>query len=223
MTTLPDSGQALPFGSPTPQNYTIMTTDPAYTSSTFSWYDTNNNLAATYLEGFPIEGNVIEDSVIDSWSAGTSVYWLEAVSDQTGAFKDIVAYKVDSTTSVRAQLAGSISVRNIAILDVNPQSVLFGDRTAVGNIYRVPLPFGMGSSAPAVLLSQVSIYAITESSSFVYWVDSGNTMYKCAPSNCQGTTVILTNGRTISGSLYQDATFLYWGERTPGQIVKMAK
>jgi hypothetical protein len=200
-----------------------MTTDPAYTSSTFSWYDTSNNLVATYLEGFPIEGNVIEGSVIDSWSAGTSVYWLEALTDSAGAFKEILAYKVDATTSARIQLAGAIPDTDIVIADVNPQSVLFWDRTVPGNIYRVPLPFGVGSAAPVVLLSQVSTSAITESSSFVYWVDTGNTMYKCAPSNCQSTTVIVTSGRTISGRLYQDDTFLYWGERTPGQIVRMAK
>lgn len=85
-------------------------------------------------------------------------------------------------------------------------------RATMTLLYRVPLPIGLGTSAPTPLLPTATIAAaITEDASYVYWIDSVGGLYKCAASNRAGTKTIVTSGQQVTGHLFQDATYLYWG------------
>jgi len=123
----------------------------------------------------------------------------------------------------RAQLAGAVTTAAITILDANAQSVLLSDMFDSKTLYRVPLPIGLGSGAPTMLVSGTAANVATEDASNVYWIDSGGTLYKCSAANCAGTKIIITNGQQVIGRLFQDATYLYWGTASPSQIVRVAK
>jgi hypothetical protein len=131
-----------------------------------------------------------------------------------------VLYGLDSTNMARSQLAGGISA-DLRIVDANAISVLLRN-SSNGDLYRVALPFGSGSSAPPLLLAAAAAINAIETTTGLYWVDSGGTVYRCTASDCAGSKTILTNGQTTY-RLYQDDAFLYWGTASPNQVVRLVK
>lgn len=148
---------------------------------------------------------------------GSSVYWIRQVGS------DVSLYGADGISGAR-HLAGGMS-SNAELVDVNSQSVLI---RGFPDLYRIPLPNGLGSASPAVVVSGASANIITgtEDSNALYWVDSTGTMYKCSVNNlgnCAANKILVTSGQPIAGNFYQDSQFLYWGIQSPSQVVRMAK
>jgi hypothetical protein len=94
----------------------------------------------------------------------------------------------------------------------------------VSNLYRVPLPAGVGSGSPPLLAGVPVTSAITEDDSGLYWVDSSGGVYVCTtPPSCTSRTTLATGLQPISNAkLYQDTTALYW---ITGQfeLIRLAK
>lgn len=106
------------------------------------------------------------------------------------------------------------------MFSVNEKSVLLRDLNS-HQIYRVPLPLGLGNNLPTAL-GFVAATA-TEDATGLYWIDDSGTFSTCQVANCAGTTRILAVGQSDAKGLIQDGSALYWGISTPMQLMRLAK
>ena len=108
-------------------------------------------------------------------------------------------------------------------MDVNAQSVILMN-TATNNLYRVPLPGGLGTGSPQQITGATGTGAVTEDASGIYWIDTSGVLSKCAAPACTGGTVKASNVAmaSVGGGLFQDSTALYWVS-SQGQLLRLAK
>jgi len=121
------------------------------------------------------------------------VYGIASDYSATSALVKASFFSVESAGLDRAQLAGGLT-EGSKIVDVNASSVILADATS--NLYRVPLPLGLGSQPPQSL--GVTGAAATEGAGKLYWIDPQGTLYSCTLSNCASTTTVRANGQAYS-------------------------
>jgi len=146
------------------------------------------------------------------------VYGIASDYSATSAFVKASLFSVNSAGLARAQLAGGLA-EGTTIVDVNASSVILAD--AAYNLYRVPLPLGLGSQSPQSLA--VTGAAATEDAGKLYWIDTQGTLSSCTLSNCTATTTVRANGQSLSDRILQDSTALYWGRANPPEVMRLAK
>ena len=115
-------------------------------------------------------------------------------------------------------------------LDANSQSLIYQDSTTK-NLYRVPIPGGLGAGAPQLIVSGTGTNFVTEDSNGIYWIDTLSNLNRCSASSCSSTTAVMTTGQTVGeyynantllSVLHQDSGFLYWINGA-GELLKLAK
>ena len=186
------------------------------TGTCITWWNSDGSAANTYAY------TGVQGDSSSMLAAGEYVYWIGTTLDGSGNFVSASLYSVDSTTLAKAQLAGGIG-QNAYIVDANNQSVLLYDQTSA-NLLRVPLPLGLGSSAPQIMVPiSGGTVAATEDANALYWIDGQGTLYSCVPPNCVSTTEVLAYAQDNAFRLLQDSTALYWERTDPTSIVRMAK
>jgi hypothetical protein len=149
---------------------------------------------------------------------GDNVYWVQSISAANGTFKSAGLFVTSAATPSRGQLAKLSS--STYILSVNEASVLLLD-VNTKQVYRVPLPLGLGNNQPTPLGIVAS--TATEDAAGLYWIDDNGTLSTCQVANCAATTRILAIGQTEPRGLIRDEVALYWGRSTPNQIMRLAK
>jgi len=215
---LPSPQRIVSFKSPSPQYYSEYDLSSTTTFS-ISWYATDNTPNATYSQ--PTDGITSYPSF---FSNGDNVYWISYFTDTGGIFHSLGVYTASRTNAAQAQLAGSLT-QNMSLVDANQYSLLISD-TDAGTLSRVPLPLGLGTSPPQLIVTlplAASLTAATEDAGGIYWMDGAGTLSRCTASNCSGTKKVLAIGQSQSSSLYQDTGALYWGRGGPNQVMRLAK
>jgi hypothetical protein len=212
------TGALSSFKSPAPQYFAQQDnpTDPQVTM-TFTWYTTSNVAVQTYKE----QSLAATTSYMPFFAFSDSVYWIRLIYDASSNLTDATLYLASTANPSATRLTGNMASSSFSIIDVNAQSVLLSGSSA---LYRVPLPSGLPTTLPG-LVTQVSGYlqAATEDQNGVYWVESDGTVYSCSATSCASTKKVLAAGQSLSGTLYQDGTALYWANSTPSQVVRLAK
>lgn len=155
----------------------------------------------------------------DSLAFGTGVYWVQELFGSNQISIGMSLLYVDRTTLNRAQLAGQIPSR-VSMLSVNATSVLF-DYTDTHDLYRVPLPLGLGNNPP----QPVGIVArdAVEDSQWLYSVDQVGSVSRCSPQNCAATQQVIAIGQPSAYRLLMDDKALYWGRSNPDSVMRLAK
>jgi hypothetical protein len=218
--TLASSEPLVPFRSPSPQYFAQYDLSVQGTM-TFSWYDTNYQVVKTYSQPNPWDPTAL---FTEFFAFGDSVYWIRSVTDTSTSITSINLYTASVSNLSPGRLAGSVSP-TMTIVDVNARSILLLDNS---KLYRIPLPVGLGDQAPVLLTALSSdayfVPSATEDTKGVYWLDTDGTLYICSnPSSCGNSKKVLVNGQSQSGSIYQDASAVYWATSTPSQILRLAK
>jgi hypothetical protein len=230
---MPESSAVLAlWKSNVPRYFATMGQDTT-TQMSVNWYLPGGNTPTwTYSEY--TSGTLPADTVFSFTSffaGGDSVYWVRQLTDTSGNVLGTTGlYTASVSSGSRAQLAGGATLGTMTIVDASSQSLLLKDNA--GNIYRIPLPLGLGTSAPTkittVVMTSTTGYfqGIVEDANGIYWLDGEGTVYRCSASNCEGTKSVLANGQVASGAgigFIQDATALYWGITDTDRIMRLAK
>jgi hypothetical protein len=114
------------------------------------------------------------------------------------------------------------------ITDANARSVLLWyGAEALGGLYRVPVQGAASTETPLDTFTwglPGMRGAATEDESYVYWIQGGGTLNRCAPSSCNPPTPLATGcGQNALGPLLNDDKALYWADAGQGRILKLAK
>ena len=204
------------FKSPSP-SYLAITSSSNPTTEITTWYTTSNSAQATYYWSYA--GNGLSNfAAVDS-----SVYF--SVTDTNGSTNSVWR-TVGFPPSTTLQLAGGMTLNQV-IVDANSKSLVYQDANTK-NLYRVPLPGGMGTAAPQNITAANATKFVTEDANGIYWIDSTGNLSRCLAPTCTGNMVMTTGqilGSTANstlGALYQDASYLYWINGF-GQLMKLAK
>jgi hypothetical protein len=192
-------------------------TNSSCSSASFclDWLNADSSIYTQYSDSYIPSTSGGSETYTSFTTAGNLVYWIANEYNSASAF---VKGTLFSASTSRAQLAGGLS-ENMTILDVNDASVILSD--ASGNLFRVPLPLGLGTQSPQSI--GVTGVAAVEDAGNLYWIDSQGTVYQCTSSSCASTTVVRANGQASAARMRQDSTTLYWGRANPSQVMKMAK
>ena len=228
--TLAASNSMATWGTMTPTNYTLITTDNT-TNLTFQWYNPNNSsLVATYsqsLIGVAPSGGAIS---FGPFAAGDSLYWIRTVKDSSlNPLSSSGLYVTSSSNaSTQTQLAGgSVLDSSMYIADVNATSLILCDTYSSPNyFYRVLLPSGNGTASPTVIPTGGGVTCgATEDANGLYWADDSGNIKRCVPANCAGTAIVLASGQSGIQGFYYDNTALYWSVSSPSPnlIMRLAK
>jgi hypothetical protein len=206
------------FKSPSPPYFSVTNYVNTGTEIT-TWYTTSNTAQSTYNWSYAGAG------VGHFAQVGTAVYFAIAAA---GGGPYAIWGTVGFPPSKTLQLTGAVTFIPV-IADANSRSLILLDSNA-NNLYRVPLPGGMGTAAPQSLGTANATKFVTEDANGIYWFDSTGNVNRCLAPNCTGNTVIATGqlqGNYFSangdlGPLYQDTNYLYWINGF-NQLVKLAK
>jgi hypothetical protein len=223
------AGLGLPyafFTSPSPTYYAECDSKTNAQFLTVTWYSTSNvQVGSPYTDSV----SALQTPTWSSFQAyGNNVYWIRRLYDASSALVDASVYSVSMSSTTSVHLAGSLG-DDMYLCDVNEKSILIVDAS---NLYRIPLPVGLGSQAPQKLVtlatSSGGYYTLgaTEDASGVYWLDNDGSLYRCTPSSSTGACTdvkILASGQAQCSYLYQDATALYWGSGSTNQVMRLAK
>jgi hypothetical protein len=212
------SGQVVFNASTGTQSVAVVNFSCQYSSSfCIDWLDANYSSSAEYDDLYQPPTGGRTDSA--SFTAtGSLVYGIASDYNAASAFVKGSLFSVNSAGLARAQLAGGLT-EGSRIVDVNASSVLIAD--TADNIYRVPLPLGLGSQPPQSI--GVTGAAATEDAGKLYWIDTQGTLYSCTLSSCASTTTVRANGQVLSDRILQDSTALYWGRANPPEVMRLAK
>jgi hypothetical protein len=190
-----------------------------------SWYSTTNATFTQYSTSYAWShdcGGGTQSFV----SAGSYLYWT--CGDGNGSY---AIWRTNGTipASATSKITGAFTF-NPNILDVNAVSLLYRDDNT-NNLYRVPVPGGLGNSAPQLVVSGTVTKYATEDANYIYWIDTLGNLNRCSASSCSTTTTVMTTGQTLGNYftgnnlwsvLYQDASYLYWINGS-GQLLKLGK
>lgn len=155
-------------------------------------------------------------------AAGDAYYWISKKVDPQGHNVSAALFSSNLRTHSQAQLAANITPSTVMV-DANNQSVLLFDYDSK-SLLRVPLPLGLGSSAPSTLMDSLGdAPSATEDSTGVYILDGQGTLSKCSPANCASTAKVLAVGQNTHTAIYQDSSALYWSHANPNAIERLAK
>jgi hypothetical protein len=211
------SGFLAGFKSPSPSYFAL--TDYANSSTeTTTWYTTGNTVQSNF--SWSHTGN------LGSFAAlGNAVYFYDTDASGTSySIRGTVGFPASTTM----QMAGGITFNPI-VVDVNAKSLIY-QNASTNYLYRVPLPGGLGASAPQNIAGANGTKFVTEDANGIYWIDSLGNVNRCTAPGCTGNTVITTGqilgnyftANAVLGALYQDASYLYWINGY-GQLVKLVK
>ncbi len=214
------AGVSANFKSPSPSYFALSNWNNSTTEVT-TWYTTDNVAQSMFTWSY--QGDLSNFAAV-----GNFVYWTESVKDSGG---NTIGYLVRGTVGFPAsatnQLAGGIP-SYLSIVDANSKSLIYQD-PSTKYLYRVPLPGGMGTSAPQNIAGGTATKFVTEEINGIYWIDSTGNVNRCVAPSCSASATMATGqilgnyaGLGSFGALYQDSTSLYWINGL-GQLIKLAK
>lgn len=221
-TRLPD-GMGAGFHIP-PSYYASNTWSNSSTEIT-TWYTTTNATFTQYSTPY-YWSHDCGGGVSTFASSGNYMYWT--CGDGNGSY---AIWRTNGTipASATSRITGGFTFYP-NLLDANAVSLLYRhDNT--GNLYRVPIPGGLGTGSPQLIVSGTSTKLATEDANYVYWIDTLGNLNRCNASSCSATTTVMTSGQTLGdyftggtlwSVLYQDAGYLYWINGS-GELLKLAK
>ena len=220
---VPD-GMPVGFKNPAPSYVAVITSSNNNTEIT-TWYTTTNATYSAYQNfywSYDCAGGLSNFA-----SVGNYQYWT--CENGSGSY---TIWRTNGTIPAAAtsQITGGFTFHP-NLVDANSVSLIYLDGNT-NNLYRVPAPGGLGTAAPQLIVSSTGTKMVTEDSSGIYWIDTLANLNRCTASSCSSTTTVMTTGQTlgnyftgngfISGTLYQDASYLYWINGS-GQLMKLAK
>jgi len=175
--------------------------------ATITWYTTSISYVTSYV------WNVTWSGLGSGSAYGNSVYWIKDNATLYGTS----GFPVPTSSVLASSLNGEFQI------ETNGKSMILEDNTQ-SNLYRVPLPAGVGSGSPPLLAGVPVTSAITEDDAGLYWVDSSGGVYVCTtPPSCTSRTTLATGLQPISNAkLYQDTTALYW-ITSQFELIRLAK
>jgi hypothetical protein len=198
--------------------------EPAY----FAFSDTGGSIPLEIAWSNPVVPAVRVAQTFDSVTgyprsfvaSGNYVYWIR---NSSGA--NILFSSSSSAGGNKSQLATGLT-DSIAIVDANPSSILLWDIGATGGGTLTRLAAG-ATGTPATVASLAlapSTLRATEDAAGVYYFDADGSLFRCPASGCTTSNrITIATGQQPSGPLYQDGTYLYWGNAAPAMIRRVAK
>jgi hypothetical protein len=208
------SGYFSAFKSPSPKYHSSF--DLSGSSATISWYTTSNTLVTAFSFAYQASG-------ADGFAAyGDSVYWIQDNIDSLGNPAGRVLYGTSGFPNPTVSQLASLA-ENMKLVEVNAQSVILINSSS-NNLYRVPLPAGLGTGSPQQIAGPTGTRAVTEDGNGIYWIDSAGVLRRCAAPTCTNPVQLATNVAMIATGrgLFQDAVALYWVS-SQGQLLRLAK
>jgi hypothetical protein len=190
--------------------------NPLSNSLSITWYTSTYAVVNSYSESF--DGISVTSSYSSLAAFGDFVYWIRVKTDDSGPDTSLFGVSLSNLTPVH--LTSNLS-SGMQIIDANAWSILMLDND--GSIYRVPLPSGRTIPLFVTMLPTNILGTATEDATGVYFFDGPGTLYHCDPINCNATRSNLASGQSPTGSIYQDASALYWANSTPPAVVRLAK
>jgi hypothetical protein len=153
-------------------------------------------------------------------ASGNYVYWI-----RTSGSANVLFSSSSSAGGNISQLATGLT-DSIMIVDANPKSILLWDIGGTGSGALTRLAVGATGTPTAVvsLATAPSLLKTTEDAAGVYYFDADGNLFRCPSTGCTtGAKIQIAESQQPNGPLYQDSTYLYWGNASPAAIRRVAK